>query len=69
MVHLQNDGASNVQKAGELMTKQYSHCTVIQGIELTVALVFGKFSPYLHLKSILAFQKGVLYHISHPSDH
>lgn len=53
------DGASNVQKAGQIMAQHYPRAEVNHGVEHVVALVMGKFVQISPLKEYSKFSKLV----------
>ena len=53
------DGASNVQKVGQIMAQHYQRAEVNHGVEHVVALVMGKFVQISPLKEYSKFAKLV----------
>ena len=57
------DGASNVQKAGNILSKHYPRVTVLHGGEHVVSLYFSDLFKMEQFKSLIAFHSRVSSHV------
>ena len=53
------DGATNVQKAADLLKEHFPVITVIQGVEYTIATIIGKWIGLCPIKDLCQFSKMV----------